>query len=219
MDLNDYVGEDSFDFDRLKKDVCALVKKQGLRDIYVRRHYQDMMTKEQKDALIIKAIKTKSNKKFLTYLNTGLVINDEAFADSEDTKPEDYVPSLLNQAIESEDFPRIMMLLSAGAPVKISPECPMTDSIYFALNTANPSIMAVVLSFVDEKIGKHWIYGALQEFYARGVDSAVLLGQIYALKLEQQGVDIVKYMEESENYYKEILSRKAKTIRESSLEK
>lgn len=207
MDLNQYISEDNYDFASLKKDILATMKKQGLKDEFVRRHYADMMSKEQKDALIWKALKTKNNKKFLKLINIGLVLDNEAFAENYETKPEDYMPSFLNQAIENEDSARIMMLLSAGAPVKFSPECPITDTFYHILNSANPSIMAVVLSFVDEPIGKHWIYGALQEFYEKGVSTAILTGQLIAIKLVQQGVDVEKYMEESREYYAEIKNR------------
>lgn len=214
MDFNDYIRHDDFDFENLRKDMDKLWKKQGLKDFYLRRHYQDMMTKEQQDKMIWKAMQTKNNKKFLKYINTGLILDKDAFAESNESNPNDYIPSLLNQAIILQDTVRIGMLLSAGAPVTIEAECPFIDALYYTLATENPSILAMILAYTDKPISKHWAFGALQSFYANGSESAILMGQLIGFKLSQQGVDLDKYMTESRDYYVERIKRAESIIQE-----
>ena len=190
------MSDGDYDFNGLRDAIKQSCEQQGLRDEYVRMSYGMMLTENQKISLLEQAVTAKSAKKLLSAINAGVPLDYECITGSKKCKrlKTEHLPSLLNQAINEQDYDRVNLLLSAGAKPVVDAKNPFYDAFYYAIFNLDATMFVTILSFIDDKIPPHWAFLVLDYLQNNNIEEAKLMEYLLALKLEQQKVDLTDFI-------------------------
>ena len=163
------------------------------------------------ESLISRALLTRNNEKFLKLINLGLPLNYSSFGNfsANILYRQKYLPSFLNQAINNGDLERVEMLLAAGVKPEIDPLYPFEDSLAYCILSKKHdfNIFATVLSFIDEPIKNHWAFTYFSYLREKGDKWVIEFAELFILKLEEQGTNIEKFVDENTLKYKLIFDK------------